>query len=123
MILTIIGVVALGLLITSIVILLKNPFMSDVACAFTCVSITLTVVIFVVCAGLVLGGCLYTVDTTKYIGLVSVAEHWDELTEREQATMYNEIDKWNNSLNNLNNIWCRFNVEDRSGYIISLDWE
>ena len=123
MILTIVGVVALGLLITSIVLLIKKPFMSDVACAFTFSSLLLTGVLVSICTGLVLGGCLYTIDTSKYIGLVSVTKHWDELTEREKVTMYNEIDKWNNSLNNLNNIWCRFNVEDRSEYIISLDWE
>lgn len=123
MILTIIGVVALILLITSIVILCEKPFMSDVACAFTCISLLFNIAIFSACTGLVLGGCLNTVDTTKYIELVSVTKHWNELTEREQATMYNEIDKWNNSLNNLNNIWCRFNVEDRSEYIISLDWK
>ena len=123
MILTIVGVVSLSLLVVSIVILCKKPFMSNVACAFTFASLLLNWVLISVCTGLVLSGCLYTVDTAKYIELVSVTKHWDELTEREQATMYNEIDKWNNSLNNLNNIWCRFNVEDRSGYIISLDWE
>ena len=66
--------------------------------------------------------CVYgntnKVDEVKFRELSIIADHFDELPNYSKVTCGNEIIEWNEHLNDFNNIWFKFEVEDRNKYII-----
>jgi len=61
------------------------------------------------------------ISEEEYLKLNFMAEHWDELSSYEQATVGKDITYWNKNLNNGNNYWFKFEIEDRSMYYIELE--
>lgn len=62
-----------------------------------------------------------SVDEKEYLQLSFIAKHWDELNIKEQLDIAESINEWNANLNYNNNYWVRFNIEDRSKYIITIE--
>lgn len=66
--------------------------------------------------------CIYgnttKVDEVKFRELSIIADHFDELPNYSKVTCGNEIMEWNEHLNDFNNVWFKFEVEDRNKYII-----
>lgn len=61
------------------------------------------------------------ISEKEYLKLSFFAEHWEELSPYEQVTIGNDIKRWNENLNNNNNYWFKFEIEDRSMYYIELE--
>ena len=75
---------------------------------------------FLVCGvGSIVGNTEH-VDQKEYIKIKLLAEHFNELNNKEKIEVGSEINEWNNKLNDFNNIWFKFVVEDRSSYIVEI---
>jgi len=66
-------------------------------------------------------GPMWHISEKEYLKLSFFSEHWEELSPYEQATIGEDITHWNESLNNGNNYWFKFKIEDRSMYYIELE--
>lgn len=60
------------------------------------------------------------INENNYLKLNFMAEHWKELSISEQAIIISDVKYWNENLNNGNNYWFKFKLEDRSMYYIEL---
>lgn len=60
------------------------------------------------------------ISEKEYLKLNFMAEHWNEMSSYEQTTIETDIDYWNENLNNGNNYWFKFELEDRSMYYIEI---
>lgn len=56
-------------------------------------------------------------DAKKYDKLMRTIEYSNSYSMEVEE----EIENWNTNLNNFNNLWCRFTVEDRSQYYIDVN--
>jgi hypothetical protein len=60
------------------------------------------------------------VNDEKYNELAYVYEHFDELSACEQKSANEDFKKWNRNLQNNNNLFMRFKIEDISEYIFEI---
>ena len=60
------------------------------------------------------------ISEEEYLKLNFMAERWNEMSSYEQDVIGTDINYWNENLNNGNNYWFKFVLEDRSMYYIEL---
>ncbi len=117
MILIVISVVLLLLsFIPFLIYVFRDNIDVDTAVCITGISLIIWFVIASVSAGFVAAG--YTqFEPKEYDKLIHVIEYSNSYSMEVEE----EIEHWNKTLNDYNNLWCRFTVEDRSQYYIDIN--
>ena len=82
------------------------------------VMISLSFICFILPLVLCIYGSTTKVDEVKFTELSIIADNFDKLPNYSKVTCGNEIMEWNEHLNDFNNLWFKFEVEDRNKYII-----
>ena len=122
MISLIIAVAAIILLIVTVIIACSREYYG--ACTDTLVENVIPVVLMAVAFiffMLMIAGVCDNVDAEEYSDLKFKADHFEELSFKDQVNLYERVNEWNKRLNSRNNIFFKFAVEDRSCYFIELE--
>jgi len=111
-------------LIVGLILFIIMVIMTTIFCKIDLKDLIVVPIVVGIAAAVCLACCIIGndlhVNEKEYLKLNFMVEHWNELSSYEQATIGEDIKNWNENLNNYNNYWFKFELEDRSMYYIEL---
>ena len=106
------------LFILAVLLIIVAIVIADDTPVWVCI-VLVCIVAFVLPISLVNGKSIYKQDVSEYIAEKEEIEYI--LENKPSMYIIEQAKEYNNKVQTGNNLWCRFNIEDRSEYMIDIN--